>query len=87
MPTKASVPRTRSRRPGKRSTNPSPGSDVLAVANDRDNKAFPDRDDHLSEVVRREQVHRWCEEHAEFIAAYNATIHAAGLPLEEWRSY
>lgn len=44
-------------------------------------------DSHLREVVRREQERRWREEHADFIAAYNATIEADGLPLDEWRSF
>ena len=41
----------------------------------------------LREVVRREQERKWREDHADFIAAYNATIEAEGLPLDEWRSF
>jgi antitoxin CcdA len=44
-------------------------------------------DKHLREVVRREQERKWREDHADFIAAYNATIEAEGLPLDEWRSF
>jgi plasmid stability protein len=33
------------------------------------------------------QVTKWREEHAGFIAAYNATLEAEGLPLDEWRSF
>ncbi len=32
-------------------------------------------------------VPKWREEHAGFIAAYNATLEAEGLPLDEWRSF
>ncbi len=33
------------------------------------------------------QVPTWREEHAGFIAAYNATLEAEGLPLDDWRSF
>ncbi len=42
---------------------------------------------HLRDVVRDTQQRKWREEHASFIAAYNATIEAEGLPLDEWRSF
>ena len=42
---------------------------------------------HLREVVRRARENQWREEHAAFIAAYNATVEAEGLPLDEWRSF
>lgn len=42
---------------------------------------------HLREVVKRTQESQWREEHAGFIAAYNATVEAEGLPLDEWRSF
>ena len=42
---------------------------------------------HLREVVRRTRERKWREEHAGFIAAYNATVEAEGLPLDEWRSF
>lgn len=44
-------------------------------------------DSHLREVVRREEARRWRQEHADFIAAYNATVEAEGLPLDEWRTF
>jgi antitoxin CcdA len=37
--------------------------------------------------VLREQERKWRETHADFIAAYNATLEAEGLPLDEWRSF
>ena len=42
---------------------------------------------HLREVVRRTQARRWRDDHADFIAAYNTTLEADGLPLDEWRSF
>lgn len=44
-------------------------------------------DNSLSEVVRRAQEQKWRQDHAEFIAAYNATVEKEGLPLDEWRSF
>jgi antitoxin CcdA len=35
---------------------------------------------HLRELVRRERERRWRAEHADFVAAYNATVED-GLPL------
>lgn len=42
---------------------------------------------HLREVVRRTQARKWRDDHADFIAAYNTTLEADGLPLDEWRSF
>ena len=44
-------------------------------------------DNYLRDLVRREQERRWRADHADFIAAYNATVDAEGLPLDEWRSF
>jgi antitoxin CcdA len=44
-------------------------------------------DAHLREVVRQEQARRWREEHADYIAAYNASVEAEGLPLDEWKTF
>ena len=44
-------------------------------------------DTYLRELVRQEQERRWRQEHADFVSAYNATIEAEGLPLDEWRSF
>jgi len=44
-------------------------------------------DSHLREIVGLEQERRWREEHADFVAAYNATIESEGLPLDEWKSF
>lgn len=39
------------------------------------------------EEARREEQRKWREDHADFIAAYNATIEAEGFPLDEWKSF
>ena len=44
-------------------------------------------DSYLRDLVRREQERKWRENHADFIAAYNATVEAEGLPLEAWRNF
>ena len=30
---------------------------------------------------------QWLAEHADFVAAYNATVSQAGLPLDEWKTF
>lgn len=44
-------------------------------------------DDHLREVVRQEESHRWKARNADLVAACNATVEAEGLPLDAWRSF
>ena len=44
-------------------------------------------DEHLRAVVRQEQERRWRQEHAGFVAAYNATLETEDLPLAEWRTF
>jgi antitoxin CcdA len=44
-------------------------------------------DNHLREVVPCVQEPKWPEEHADFIAAYNAVIDSEGLPLDEWKCF
>lgn len=73
--------------PVKRATNLSLSSDVLDAAKRLGINISQVCDNHLREVVRHEQERRWREDHADFIAAYNATIEADGLPLDEWRSF
>lgn len=72
---------------GKRAINLSLSSGVLEAAKQLDINISQVCDQHLREVVRREQERRWRAEHADFIAAYNATLDAEGLPLDEWRSF
>jgi antitoxin CcdA len=42
---------------------------------------------HLTELVRAEQMKRWQLEHADYLAAYNATVRDADLPLDAWRTF
>ena len=77
----------RTRPPAKRATNLSLSADVLDAARALQINVSQLCDNHLREVVRREQERRWREEHADFIAAYNSTIETEGLPLDEWRTF
>ena len=87
MSTSNTIRRTTSNMPGKRATNLSLSSDVLDAAKQLDINISQVCDNHLREVVRREQERKWREEHADFITAYNATVDAEGLPLDEWKSF
>ena len=78
---------TRSSTTGKRAANLTLSTDVLTAAKALDINISQVCDAHLREVVQREQARRWREEHADFIAAYNATVEAEGLPLDEWSSF
>lgn len=73
--------------PGKRAINLSLSSDVLDAARQLNINISQTCDNHLREIVRCEQERKWREDHAEFIAAYNATIETEGLPLDEWKSF
>ena len=79
--------RERTNMVGKRATNLSLSSDVLEAAKDLEINISQVCDNHLREYVRQEQVRKWREDHADFIAAYNATIDTEGLTLDEWRSF
>lgn len=72
---------------GKRATNLSLSSDVLEDARLLNINISQVCDNYLREVVRRELERKWREDHADFIAAYNATIETEGLPLDEWGSF
>jgi antitoxin CcdA len=72
---------------GKRATNLSLSSDLLDAAKQLGINISQVCDNHLREVVRREQERKWLEEHADFIAAYNAIVNTEGLPLDEWKSF
>jgi len=79
--------RARSAVPGKRATNLSLSIDVLEAAKELEINLSQVCDNYLRELVRREQERKWREDHADFIAAYNATVDAEGLALDEWRSF
>ena len=87
MPETPTALRVRTPTSVKRATNLSLSSDVLDAAKHLAINISQVCDSHLREVVRREQERRWREDHADFIAAYNATIEVEGLPLDEWRSF
>ena len=87
LPITAAPPAPRTRSPGKRATNLSLSADVLDAAKQLRINVSQVCDIHLREVVRREQVSRWRQEHADFIAAYNEILETEGLPLDEWRSF
>jgi antitoxin CcdA len=72
---------------GKRATNLSLSTDVLEAAKELEINISQVCDNYLRALVRREQERKWREDHADFIAAYNATVEAEGLPLDEWRSF
>jgi antitoxin CcdA len=71
----------------KRATNLTLSVDVLEAAKKLDFNVSQLCDTFLRELVRQELKSRWRTEHADFIAAYNSTIDAEGLPLDEWRSF
>ena len=72
---------------GKRSIKLSLSTGVLEAARLLDINISQVCDKYLREVVRLKQERQWREEHADFIAAFNATIGADGLPLDEWKSF
>lgn len=73
--------------PAKKATNITLSADVLADARRLGINISQACDAYLRELVRREQERRWTEQHADFIAAYNQTVEAEGLPLEQWRGF
>lgn len=87
MLTAPPAPRARVGSSGRRATNLSLSIDVLDAARELDINLSQVCDTYLREVVRREHERRWREEHADFVAAYNATLETEGLPLDEWRSF
>ena len=73
--------------PTKRATNLTLSCDTLEVAKRLTINLSQVCDDYLRQFVREEQERRWRQESAAFVAAYNQTLEAEGLPLEEWRSF
>jgi antitoxin CcdA len=87
MPATQTVRRSRTATSSKKATNLSLSIDVLKAAKDLEINISQVCDNYLRELVRREQQRKWREDHADFIAAYNATVETEGLPLDEWRSF
>jgi antitoxin CcdA len=71
----------------KRATNLTLSVDVLAAAKEFGINLSQECDAYLRDLVGKERERRWLKEHADFIAAYNETIEAEGLPLEQYRSF
>lgn len=71
----------------KKATNITLSADVLSEAKALGINLSQACDQFLRDLVRRERERRWQADHAEFIAAYNATVEAEGLPLDEWRAF
>ena len=70
----------------KRATNLSLSEDVLADARELNINLSQACEQHLRTLIREERERRWLAEHADFVAAYNATV-AQGLPLDEWKTF
>jgi len=87
MPATQTSRRTRTGLPGKRAVNLSLSSDILEAAKDLEINISQVCDNYLRDLVRREQERKWRADHADFIAAYNATVETEGLPMDEWRSF
>ena len=77
----------RSRQPLKRATNVTLSADVLDAAKALELNISQVCDTFLRQMVTQEQERRWRSDHADFIVAYNATIEAEGLPLDQWRTF
>lgn len=71
----------------KKATNITLSADVLAEAKALGINISQACDQFLRELVRDERARRWQQEHADFIAAYNQTVNADGLPLDQWRTF
>ena len=86
---KTTAPKRRAwaRQPLKRAINLSLSADVLDAAKALELNISQVCDVCLRELVTQEQKRRWRIDHADFITAYNATIQAEGLRLDQWRSF
>ncbi len=73
--------------PAKKATNITLSADVLAEAKAMGINISQACDQFLREMVRSERERRWQRDHADFIAAYNQTVEAEGLTLEQWRTF
>jgi antitoxin CcdA len=80
-------PPARARQSAKRAANLSLSADVLDAAKALQINVSQVCDEHLREVVRLAQARHWREEHADFVAAYNATVETEGLPLEDFGTF
>ena len=72
---------------GKRAANLTLSTDVLDAAKQLNINISKLCDAYLQNYVKEEQARRWREEHAAFVAVYNETVAAEGLPLDEWKTF
>jgi antitoxin CcdA len=72
---------------GKRAANLTLSAEVLDAAKQLNLNISKLCDAYLQTYVKEEQARRWREEHAAFVAAYNDTVAAEGLPLDEWKTF
>lgn len=79
--------RARTGMPGRRAINLAAAPIFLEAAKGLEINISQVCDSYLRDLVRRGLERKWRENHADFIAAYNATVEAEGLPLDEWRSF
>ena len=87
MPATPTARRVQTGISGKRAIHLSLSRDVLEAAKRLDINISQVCDNYLREVVRRELERQWRQDHADFIAADNASIEAEDWPLDEWRSF
>lgn len=89
MPNTAVLPRpvNTTRTGAKRPINLSLNAEVLDAAKALGLNVSAACERHLTELVRAEQMRRWQLEHADFVAAYNASLRDADLPLDAWRTF
>jgi antitoxin CcdA len=71
----------------KRAANLTLSADVLDAAKQLNLNISKLCDAYLQTYVKEEQARRWREEHAAFVAVYNDTVAAEGLPLDEWKTF
>jgi antitoxin CcdA len=71
----------------KKTTSITLSADVLMEAKKLGINISQACDQFLRQLVRDEQARRWQQEHKEFVAAYNDTVNAEGLPLDQWRTF
>ena len=72
---------------GKKATNITLSTDVLAEAKAMGINISQVCDQFLRELVRKRREQQWQHDNADFIAAYNQMVEQEGLPLQEWRSF
>lgn len=73
--------------PSKKPVNITLSSDVLTEAKALGINISQACDQFLRELVREQRELRWQQDYADFIAVYNQSVNAEGLPLDQWRTF